>query len=115
MLVESWVIVVIIAATGIISLRMGRKNFGISVFVLTLVPLAYIVSSPISRLLSSSFGADPIAVRIIMIVLMLAATCLIVALLAPKDMVRKLKFMYLAVCTGYSAILTAVYLIDIIL
>lgn len=114
MLVESWAIIIVVLALGYIYLRSGRANYGFSVMPLTLVPLGYLVSSPLSRYVNDVFRWDPKYFRIVVVLAMMVTACVLMAALASGIKSKTSRRIYMAICAGFTFILSNVFIFNIL-
>ena len=115
MLVESWAIIVIILALGFIYVRSGRTNYGFGVLPLTLVPFGYLVSAPLSRYFNDLFQVNANYFRVIVVVTMLVVACVLMAVLANAIKSKVSRHIYIVICSGFTVILSCVFIYDIIM
>lgn len=109
MVVESFAIILVILLMAFIYLRSGKKNYGLAVLPLALVPFAngsFIVITdsvvPISGTLAICY--------MIVAVLALVVSCILYGLLS-KNLIGKIaQRVYLCLCGGFTVILTTVFL-----
>ena len=95
MLVESWTIIfLVLMFYGVFSMH-SRNKLAIAVLPLVCVPLANIVSGPLSRYLFRSFGWDKGVIDTVWIVLALVVSCLLFGSFASRFKRRSANLPYL--------------------
>lgn len=95
MLVESWTIIfLVLMFYGVFSMH-SRNKLATAVLPLVCVPLANIVSGPLTRYLFRLFSWDKGIVDTVWIVLALVISCLLFGSFASKFQRRSAKFPYL--------------------
>lgn len=109
MVVESFAIIMVILLMAFIYLRAGKKNYGLAVLPLALVPFAngsFIILTdcvvPIPGNLAIFY--------MIVAVLSLVVSCILYGLLSKNLLGKISRRVYLCLCGGFSVILTTIFL-----
>lgn len=104
----SAIIVVILVMSYLLFRSEGSSGWGIGVLPLTLVPASHIVGPRLSLMLVRLFGLEYLTMRIGVDIFALVITCLLLGVISSRIKRKRSRWAYLAVCGGFSAILTCV-------
>ena len=109
--VECWTIMLLVVVMAVIMIRRGESPaIGIATLPLAIVPFGYIISAPLARWLDVLFPSLSYALlRVAIVVLALAVSTVLYGGLA-SNFRKRARWMYLVLCSGFSAILSLVLL-----
>ena len=104
MTTECLVITIIIFTIVLVFLRARRKRYAFGVLPLMLVPVAYLIGQPISRLIVAGFALKTADVMNVIIILSLVIACIMFGFLSNGIELKRTRAAYFILCGGFTLI-----------
>ena len=114
MITECWAIVVVIVLLSLLLLRQEKRQVGLSLLPLMIVPLAHLMAGPAVQLFISKIQFPFHFLVIAVDVLGLVAACIAIGAVGAFIRNRKIRWLYFFSCGGFSLILSWVLLYNTI-
>lgn len=108
MIVDCWVIVVIILVISSVFLRTKRKDYALAVLPLAIVPLAHIVSSPVSKIIAKIYPWEFNDIRLSFEIIALVVTGIFLTQSSMKIKSKTSRNAFLILCASFCIILELV-------
>lgn len=112
MLIESVAIIVVITTLIFMMVRAGRRDTATAVLPLLIVPAAYLFSVPVSHLLRGLMPRTLVGLVVTLVGLVVA--CVLFGSLCGNFATRRVRRVYLLMCSGFSTILALVLVLDLL-
>jgi hypothetical protein len=113
---ESYAIIaVVLLMSYILSRQEKSSGYAVAILPLLIVPAVHIAGRTIVRPITQIFSIDSITAWVIIELIALMLTCLLLGAISVSMKNRNLRVSYLALCGGFSVILTSIYLVKSVL
>ncbi len=107
MVVESISIIIIFAVMVFLFLRAGKKTYAIATLPLIVVPLFEVISVILSEIIGRVVSTD---IKSLIVIVGLAISVVFIGLLSNTLKAKKSKVVYMALCGGFTTVLTIIFL-----
>ena len=116
MFFESYAIIaVVLTMSYILSRREKSSGYSVGILPLIIVPAVHVTGRTIVGPIIKIFSIDLTTAWVIIELTALMLTCLLLGAISVSIKNRKLRISYLALCGGFSVILTSIYLVKTVL
>ena len=115
MQVECLAIILVLLLMSYMISRAGKKEYGLALLPLVIVPLVHILSGLIGQVVANQISMPLEVVQVCIDVIGLVISCVVFSVLCTNIKNSKIRRTYLLLCSSFTVILTFVFIYDLLL